>query len=194
MCVEKVKTYTLKANLLNLCQVYVGRWVWSVADPEMFVALGKPFLDIIAKIDGERIQKYQFENYDHVRFDHKILDDDLKDIQKIYKLGGSITNTLRTIKWISPNLNLLFIGNIGEDANGKILKRQIEEEEIRTHFWVTKVNTAKCYVLIHGDVRTLVTDSETKRSIEVDLDESLFINASILYLSVCLSFVNMNYL
>ncbi|CAF1290063.1 unnamed protein product, partial [Didymodactylos carnosus] len=77
-----------------------------------------------------------------------------------YSAGGSTHNTLRTITWFlqQPNVTT-YIGCIGNDNFGKILKEQATKENITIFYEETSTsNTGTCLVLITDNARSMVTN------------------------------------
>lgn len=82
-----------------------------------------------------------------------------KDVK--YIAGGSTLNSIRVCQWVlkksHPNCTA-YMGCIGNDKNGEILKQYSAKDSVKTHFMVDeKTPTGICGVGIMDKERTLIT-------------------------------------
>jgi len=76
-----------------------------------------------------------------------------------YIAGGAAQNTARVAEWFSGEKSTAYIGCIGKDANGNIIKEVTEAAGVQTHYLVDeKEVTGTCAVLLTNKERSLVTN------------------------------------
>ena len=110
-----------------------------------------PLLDISAKVSKGFLQKFKLNVNDQVLSQphHKdLLNEMVRDYNVDYIAGGSGQNTCRAIQRLLPKFTAIYVGSIGSDEYGRILKRKSEECGIRAEYQVSKKPTGTCAVLI----------------------------------------------
>lgn len=128
----------------------------------MLLCFGSPLVDIIARVDESFLRQYELPLNDAVSASekHEKLFKELEMLACHRQPGGSVTNTARVTQWIvkSPHL-VTYVGAVGTDSLGKMLKNCLPEEGIEC-IWVEHkdVPTGKCAVLVCGQNRTLCTN------------------------------------
>jgi len=122
--------------------------------------IGNPLLDISAVVPKELFDKYDLKPGNSVLAEpkHLPLYKELVENYPIeYIAGGAAQNAIRAAQWmlqIPKATN--FVGCIGNDSFGKILKEAAEKGGVTTHFLVdSMVPTGTCAVLIRDKERSL---------------------------------------
>ncbi|KAF7684483.1 Adenosine kinase [Astathelohania contejeani] len=116
----------------------------------------QPMLDLRIRGSDTLIQKYKLPNNGYIEL--KSLPSQFSELEP-YNMtaGGSALNTLRLISAWS-DLPTFFVGAVGDDRNGKLLKEQLDRGGVINNLEVIKkYNTAICYVFIYGINRSLAT-------------------------------------
>lgn len=158
----------------------------------MIVFFGTPLLDIMAKVDHSFLEKYNLKPDNAVRATPELegIFEEILNYDPIIQPGGSVTNTARVFQWTSNKSNpMLFIGTLGDDEYGRIIKNKFVEEEIKCYLVEIKhKKTGICAVLLTEDYRSLVTHLGASQYFSFDdVDEGLWEDvrrAKYLYLSV----------
>lgn len=118
-----------------------------------------------------------------------------------YEIGGSVTNTARVLQAILKQKNAVtYLGAIGKDADGEIIKNTLYEEGVLCVFKKCEdAQTGRCAVLINGQNRSLCTDLGASKLYKLEDLRDIRVQHSLehakcLYISVrlffhCLSFL-----
>lgn len=132
----------------------------SIEGP-VFLGFCNPLLDISAEVPLEVFGQWDIEvgraslaDAKHLPLYEKLQ----KDFPVQYLAGGAGQNSVRAFQWMiqKPNLGA-YIGSIGNDSNGKLLKDAAQKEGVSTHYMVQNdVQTGTCAVLIHKKERSLI--------------------------------------
>lgn len=130
----------------------------------MILFFGTTFVDIIANVKNEFLEKYHLKPDEAIRATPEIqsIFDEITQFNPEYQLGGSIVNTARLFQWVSKKSYPLFMSAIivGPDEYGKIIKRKVEEEEIPCDFSeCSNVCTGIAAVLVTDHMRTVVSNN-----------------------------------
>lgn len=128
---------------------------------DLFV-IGNPLLDISANVDGEFLKKYELTLNNAILAEEKHMPiyEEIVKGKVDYIAGGAALNTARVSQWMfkEKKNNTVYVGCIGKDEAGAILKKVAEEAGVQTHFLVDeKAPTGKCAVLLGEKERSLVT-------------------------------------
>jgi len=125
------------------------------------LVIGNPLLDISAEVTPEYLQKYDLKPNDAILAEDKhlpIFEDLVKDSNVEFSVGGAAQNTARVAQWLLGTKNTAYIGCIGKDETGAILKKVTEAAGVQTHYLVDeKSPTGRCAVLLSHKHRSLVT-------------------------------------
>jgi len=129
-----------------------------------YVGIGNPLLDITAHTTEETLKEFDLEKGIAILAEEKHMPlyprvQALPDVS--YCPGGSSMNTARALQWMlsvsHPN-SVAFIGCIGKDESGKILRDAVTSSGVHPHFLETDERpTGRCAALITDRERTLVT-------------------------------------
>ncbi|KAI1287119.1 Adenosine kinase 2 [Halotydeus destructor] len=130
----------------------------------VLLGFGHPLLDISAEVSNEFLAKFKLEP-DNVILggpDQETLIRELTtDYRVRYSAGGATQNAVRIAQWILRRpFCATFVGSVGLDRFGEILKEQTELDGVLTGYYVDKtMSTGLCAVLItHGGChRSLVS-------------------------------------
>ncbi|XP_018576506.1 adenosine kinase-like [Anoplophora glabripennis] len=160
----------------------------------MIIFFGTPLVDIIAKVDHSFLEKYNLKPDDAVRATPEVegIFEEILNYNPIIQPGGSVTNTARVFQWTSKkSYPMLFIGILGDDEYGKIIKDKFVEEEITCYLTeIKRHKTGICAVLPTEDYRSLVTHLGASHLFSFDdVDDGLWdevAKAKYLYLSAFL--------
>jgi len=91
---------------------------------------------------------------------HAELYQQLQDSYKVeYIAGGAGQNSVRAFSWMTGKPNHgAYIGAVGDDSNGKILREAAEKDGVAVHYYTNKsgVPTGTCAVLIKERERSLI--------------------------------------
>jgi len=133
-----------------------------------------PLLDISAHVDQDFITKYklplaaagmatdeQLPVYDAMK-----AKSDVKFIP-----GGAGLNTARVAQWMAQapkGAVVTYVGAIGDDENGKILKASAEREGVRMAVQFANKPTGTCAVAIVGKERSLLANLGASAALEVE--------------------------
>lgn len=124
------------------------------------LCLENPLLDIQARGDAALLEKYGLKANDAILAEeqHMGLYDELmaKDAKLIP--GGAAQNTARGAQYLLPDNSVVYIGCVGKDKYGDILKKTCEEAGVHTEYRVDESQpTGKCGVIITGHDRSMCT-------------------------------------
>lgn len=129
------------------------------------VGLGNPLLDISANVSQELLDKYKLRSNDAILASecHLTLYDELTSkYSPEFIAGGATQNSIRVAQWMLSSHNqgaTTFMGSIGNDEHGRILKECAERDGVRTHYMVhDNTPTGTCAVCVIGDERSLVAN------------------------------------
>eukprot|EP01104_Vermistella_antarctica_P014210 TRINITY_DN4431_c0_g4_i2.p1 TRINITY_DN4431_c0_g4~~TRINITY_DN4431_c0_g4_i2.p1 ORF type:complete len:383 (+),score=115.12 TRINITY_DN4431_c0_g4_i2:101-1150(+) len=126
------------------------------------LGIGNPLLDISAAVDAEMLTRFGLEPSNAILAEekHMAIFDELKAKDDVaYLAGGATQNSTRVAGWMvadSPNA-ARFIGCIGKDADGEMLKKSATDAGVDVHYLEQdKVPTGTCACLINNSDRSLV--------------------------------------
>ncbi|KAJ8913210.1 hypothetical protein NQ315_016152, partial [Exocentrus adspersus] len=165
----------------------------------MLIFFGTPLLDIIAKVDNDLLKKYNLKPDNAVRATPELesIFTEILNYDPILQPGGSVTNSARVFQWVSrKSYPMIFVGTIGDDEYGKMIRNKFSEEGIR--FYLAEIKhktTGMCAVLLTEDNRSLVTHLGASEFFSFnDADKELWedeMTAKYLYLSAFLIRANL---
>ncbi|CAD5124334.1 DgyrCDS12626 [Dimorphilus gyrociliatus] len=125
------------------------------------LGLGNPLLDITVQTTPDFLRKYGLSENDArlATPQHDALFDDIQEMKPRYSAGGATLNSIRVAQWILNQRGVTgFVGAIGKDASGGIMKSCCKEVGVECHFLETEEErTGVCAALITGENRSLVT-------------------------------------
>jgi adenosine kinase len=125
------------------------------------LVIGNPLLDISATVTHEYLEKYGLKNGNAILAEpqHLPIYEEIAKGKVDYIAGGAAQNTARVAEWFLGQKATAYIGCIGKDANGKIIKEVTEAAGVQTHYLVDEtVPTGTCAVLLTNKERSLVTN------------------------------------
>lgn len=186
-----MKIFKTCNNHCNL-HIYYFLFLSSCRLTRMIIFFGTPLVDIITKVDHSFLGKYNLKPDNAVRATPELegIFKEILNYSPIIQPGGSVTNTARVFQWTSKkSYPMLFIGTVGDDELGKIIKDTFVDEEIKCYLTEIKhQKTGICAVLLTGEYRSLVTHLGASHLFSFDdVDEILWhevAKAKYLYLSV----------
>jgi len=129
----------------------------------VLLSFGNPLLDISAHVEEPFLEKYDLKTGTALLAEPKhlpIYDDLVKNYKVDYVPGGAALNTTRVASWLirTPN-KCAFIGCVGKDENGQILRKETERFGVVVPFLEDEnTPTGTCGVLIRDKERTLCTN------------------------------------
>ena len=124
------------------------------------LCLENPLLDIQARADTALLEKYGLKANDAILAEeqHMGLYDELMKLDAKLIPGGAAQNTARGAQYLLPDNSVLYIGCVGKDSYGDILKKTCEEAGVHTEYRVDETQpTGKCGAVITGHNRSLCT-------------------------------------
>jgi len=129
-----------------------------------YLGIGNPLLDITAHATDEMLKEFDLEKGVAILAEPKhmpLYPRVQSSADVLYCPGGSSMNTARALQWMRmqthPN-TVSFVGCIGMDESGKILRKAVTDSGVRPIFFETdKKPTGRCAALITNKERTLVT-------------------------------------
>jgi len=128
------------------------------------LVIGNPLLDISANVDEEFLKKYELSLNNAILAEdkHMPIYEEIVKGKVDYIAGGAALNSARVAQWMFGGANLkdntTYLGCIGKDDAGAILKKVAEEAGVKTNFLVDEAQpTGKCAVLLGQKERSLVT-------------------------------------
>ena len=128
------------------------------------LGLGNPLLDITASTDDGVLAQFGLVKGTAILAEEKHMPlypqvQASKDVS--YSPGGSAMNTMRALQWMLSGTMpgaVAFVGCIGKDDNGRILRDAVVSSGVEPHFLETDERpTGRCAALITDHERTLVT-------------------------------------
>ncbi|KAM7408825.1 hypothetical protein PAMA_002511 [Pampus argenteus] len=154
----------------------------SAASPNSLFGMGNPLLDISAVVDKDFLDKYTLKPNDQILAEdkHKALFDELvKKFTVEYHAGGATQNSIKIAQWMiqEPHNVGTYMGCIGKDKFGQILKEKAKEANIDAHYYEQDEEpTGTCAACITGDNRSLVANLAAancyKKDKHLDLEEN----------------------
>ncbi|KAJ5461357.1 Adenosine kinase [Penicillium daleae] len=124
------------------------------------LCLENPLLDIQARGDAALLEKYDLKDNDAILAEEQhmgIYEDLLARDAKLIP-GGAAQNTARGAQYMLPENSVVYIGCVGKDKYGDILKKTCEEAGVHTEYRVDETQpTGKCGVVITGHNRSMCT-------------------------------------
>ncbi|KAI9190727.1 Ribokinase-like protein [Polychytrium aggregatum] len=139
-----------------------------------YVLLGieNPLLDISAVVKPEFLSKYDLlaNNAILAEDKHKPLYAEFVGSYPVeYGAGGAAQNSLRGAQWLLPKNSTVYIGCVGKDAQGALLKEAAAKDGLRTEYLEDEtLPTGQCAVLITDHNRSLVTDLQAANAYKID--------------------------
>lgn len=160
--------------------------------PLKLVAFGNALVDISVRIDSDDILKrYQFGPNEQGECKQELLDDVLRDVRHRYENidvhpGGSAINTCRILSDLGE-MDTMFHGCVGNDENGRLIKKMLMQNKVNTCLQVTNgYPTGSCLCLIYEDNRCCFAnigasiDFQKKSLLQSNLGEqSVMLNGSL---------------
>jgi len=160
---------------------------------KVVLGFGNPLLDIVVHVGGEYLAQYDLKPANSILAESKhlpIYEEISKHADVEYIAGGAAQNTMRACQWLSGNsVSAHYIGCIGKDENGKILKSTAEKDGLKIHYLINdNTPTGTCAVLITDKDRSLVANLGAanhykKEHIEKEEIQHLINEASVFYVS-----------
>ncbi|KAI5309351.1 adenosine kinase, partial [Ascosphaera atra] len=109
----------------------------------------------------ELLKKYEANANDAILAEEKhmgLYDDLLQNYEAKLFGGGAAQNTARGAAYILPENSVMYVGCVGNDKWGELLKQTSEKEGVHTYYRVDdKQPTGRCGVIITGKNRSLIT-------------------------------------
>eukprot|EP01137_Pigoraptor_chileana_P025057 Opistho-2@93963 len=133
----------------------------STVSEGILYGMGNPLLDISAHVDTEFLKNYDLVANNAILAEekHRPLYEHLRNGYKVeYIAGGATQNSIRVAQWMLqvPNATT-YIGCIGNDEYGKIIRECAESDGVVTSYYVQDaIPTGTCACLITGKDRSLV--------------------------------------
>lgn len=131
-----------------------------------------PILDITATVPPEFLAKYHLKENDAILAseEHQDLGQEvLSSFPVQFSAGGSGQNTLRTAQFFLPKGSAAYVGCIGDDENGKIMRENVQNEGLTVEYQVdSQAPTGTCCVLINGVHRSLVANLSAANNLKID--------------------------
>eukprot|EP00026_Physarum_polycephalum_P011787 Phypoly_transcript_12031.p1 GENE.Phypoly_transcript_12031~~Phypoly_transcript_12031.p1 ORF type:complete len:352 (-),score=67.34 Phypoly_transcript_12031:114-1124(-) len=124
------------------------------------LVIGNPLLDISTNVTADYLKKYDLTLNNAILAEEKHMPiyEEIVKGKVDYIAGGAALNTARVAQWLLPSKNVAYIGCIGKDETGGILKKAAQDAGVQTHFLEDeKVPTGRCAVLLGEKERSLVT-------------------------------------
>ncbi|KAJ5182746.1 Adenosine kinase [Penicillium capsulatum] len=124
------------------------------------LCLENPLLDIQARGDAALLEKYGLKDNDAILAEDKHMGiyEELFELDAKLIPGGAAQNTARGAQYMLPDNSVTYIGCIGKDKYGDILKKTCEEAGVHTEYRVDDAQpTGKCGVVITGHNRSMCT-------------------------------------
>ncbi|XP_041125239.1 adenosine kinase-like isoform X3 [Polyodon spathula] len=162
--------------------------------------MGNPLLDICAVVDKDFLDKYGLKPNDQILAEEKhkeLFEEIVKKFKVEYHAGGSTQNSVKIAQWMiqQPHKVSTFLGCIGTDKFGGILKKKAEEAHVDAHYYEqSEEPTGTCAACITGDNRSLVANLAAancyKKEKHLDLEENwkLVEKAKVFYIAEAAAF------
>jgi len=140
-----------------------------------YLGIGNPLLDITAHTTDDVLKEFELEKGTAILADpkHMPLYPRVQASPDVaYCPGGSSMNTARALQYMLsktyPN-SVAFVGCIGKDESGKILRKAVTDSGVKPLFLETDERpTGRCAALITDKERTLVTSLAAAELYKVD--------------------------
>ncbi|KZZ93936.1 Adenosine kinase [Ascosphaera apis ARSEF 7405] len=136
------------------------------------VCLENPLLDIQGVGDDALLQKYGVKANDAILAEEKhmgLYDDLLHNHNAVLFAGGSVQNTARGAQYMLPENSVMYLGCVGNDKWGEMLKTNCEKEGVHTEYRIDeKEPTGRCGVIITGKNRSLITHLAAANEYKLD--------------------------
>eukprot|EP01029_Cantina_marsupialis_P016827 TRINITY_DN377682_c0_g1_i1.p1 TRINITY_DN377682_c0_g1~~TRINITY_DN377682_c0_g1_i1.p1 ORF type:complete len:359 (-),score=135.13 TRINITY_DN377682_c0_g1_i1:129-1205(-) len=134
---------------------------FSYSFSTMILGIGNPLLDISTETPSTYATKYDIDFGDCKLAEEKhmpVYDDLRKNFDVTYIAGGACQNSIRTAKWaLRDTAECHFMGCIGDDEYGELLKKTVKSDGVQAHYLVDKdAQTGKCAVMVHEGERALL--------------------------------------
>jgi len=162
------------------------------------LGMGNPLLDISCEVKQDFLDKYEVKLGDACLCGdtHKGMYAELSAMDGVqYIAGGATLNSIRVAQWmLGEEGRTGYIGAIGNDVFGNLMKEQTKKDGVMTEFMVNPdVPTGACAVAIHDKERGLVANlaaANTYKKEHLVAHENLCARARIIYsagffLTVC---------
>jgi adenosine kinase len=144
------------------------------------VAFCNPLLDITATVDDAFLEEYGLEANNAILAEekHEALFEAMESRFAVsYSAGGAGQNTARAAQWLLPPRSTVYMGCVGSDEHGRLLKEIAERDGLRVEYMVegSGARTGVCACLITGRNRSLVAKLGAANSYRLEhlLEESL---------------------
>jgi len=138
--------------------------------------IGNPLLDISAVVDVDFLTKYELKAGNATlaeKHQLPVYEDMKKNYSVEYIAGGAAQNSARVAQWFLPAHSAIYVGCIGSDDHGKVLRETTEAAGVVTHYYVDdKKVTGTCAVLITNKERSLCTNLGAANNYKKDHIES----------------------
>ena len=152
----------------------------STVVPEGFLlGMCNPLLDISAVVPAEFIEKYKAPLGGAILAgeEQQALNDDLvKNYPVNYIAGGATQNVMRVFQWMNQSSipTATFLGCVGDDAYGRIMKENVTRDGLRVIYQITKEKpTGTCAVLVCNNERALVANLGAAEEYTFDFESEL---------------------
>ncbi|KAF2749572.1 Ribokinase-like protein [Sporormia fimetaria CBS 119925] len=126
------------------------------------LCLENPLLDIQGVGNEQLLEKYGLKANDAILAEEKhmgLYEDLMQNYDAKLIAGGAAQNTARGAQYILPEDSTVYIGCIGKDKYGDILKDICAKAGVRTEYRYDETTpTGRCGVIITGHNRSLCTD------------------------------------
>ncbi|KAF2492130.1 adenosine kinase-like protein [Lophium mytilinum] len=133
----------------------------STGNYELF-CLENPLLDIQGVGDAKLLEKYGLKANDAILAEEKhmgLYEDLLQNHDAKVIAGGAAQNTARGAQYILPPNSVVYVGCVGKDKYGQMLKDICNEAGLRVEYrYDEEQPTGRCGVVITGHDRSLCTD------------------------------------
>lgn len=133
------------------------------------LGMGNPLLDIQSVVDDAFLEKYAIKLNDAILAEEKHMPifDELKAKDNVkYIAGGATLNSCRIANWMGASS--AYMGCIGKDENGKMLKELMDKEGVNAQFMEhPEAPTGVCGACIVGGERSLVTNLEAANNYKI---------------------------
>lgn len=142
----------------------------------ILVGCCNPMLDLTANVEKSFLDKYGLKPNDAIIAgpEHQNLAAEVSSSFAVhYSAGGSGLNVMRAAQFGMPEKSVLYIGCIGTDENGKIIREKVAEEGLLKNFQVCpNLPSATCCVLLTENHRSLVANLAAARNLTAEHFES----------------------
>ncbi|EJW03148.1 hypothetical protein EDEG_02453 [Edhazardia aedis USNM 41457] len=128
------------------------------------LSICQPILDKVCNVSKNELLKYNLATNGHTKSNFRTseIEEMSKNIKKTVSAGGSSLNTILLLARKEKDKTFGFIGAIGNDTNGLVLKNEMVKNSPNNNLkmFLETVNhpTAECCVYINGIERSMVTN------------------------------------